>query len=213
MSPASRSAVKVPILLLLILLPAQAQYYRHSVRITGGAGLPRDDLEQFFDISPAFGFSYAYRFHRNFQAEAGLDTVFHAAGIRDYLETPYGPLRIKDYQFMVPLGGRVMVPFARDRFQFTAGGGAAWLRYQEFVRQPYGGYYQIDCPPCRTRSGWGYYALVGFSVALDSGRHFRLGAHTKVYRAETEGDSFGALPSIVTSDAWIVPAAEFSFSF
>ena len=205
--------MKVLFLLLLVLLPAQAQYYRHSFRFTGGAGLPREDLENYFDISPTFGFTYAYRLHRNFQAEAGLDTVFHAAGIREYLDTPFGPLRIKDYQFMVPLGGRAIIPLARDRVQISAGGGAAWLRYQEFVRQPYGGYWQIDCPPCRTRSGWGYYALVGFSVALDYGRHFRLGAYTKVYRAETEGDSFGALPPIVTQDAWILPVAEFSFNF
>jgi hypothetical protein len=193
---------------------AESRYHRHNFYLIGGPGIPGSEVGQFFRTAPLFGFNYGYRFHRLFQVESGLDTVFQAADVRDFLRTDFGPLRIRDYQHMWPIGGRVVIPLGGEKVRLNAGGGAAWLRYQERVRQPFGGgFYQIQCPPCRSRSGWGGYGLVGFSVALDRGGHFRLGSNVKVYRARTSGDAFGPLPPIETRDRWVNAAAEFSFSF
>ena len=211
------------ILTLLLLAPGglaqfslgRGGYQRHSFAIGGGGGIPRGDLEPLLSASPALRINYGYRFMKNFQADFGFDTVFHAAKIKDFYQSQFGDLRIKDYQFFLPMGGRAIVPLARNRVQLQAGGGAAWLSYRERIRQPFSGQsnFRLDCPVCTARSGWGYYAVLGSSVAIDRAQMFRLGFTTKLYRGRTSGDALGPIPGIRTNDQWLITAAEFSVNF
>jgi hypothetical protein len=209
----------MPMRLLLIIavavpLLAQPGYWKHNARLGLGAGVPGGDLRPFFSDSVALGAGYGYRFHRNFQADAGLDTVFGAARVRDFYESPFGALRIRDYQFLVPVGGRAILPLLGDRFQLYGGGGGVYMRYSERMRQPFDDPdFHLSCPVCRNRSGWGYYTLLGTSVALDSSRHFRFSLTAKMYRGNTGGDSFGSVPAIRTYDRWLSFFGGFGFSF
>ncbi len=191
---------------------AQSWYPRHNITFGAGGASPRADLRPYFMTRPAVAISYGYRFARNFQLETGLDTVFGAAGIREYYESPLGLLRIRDFQFLVPVGGRAIVPVAGERFHFFGGGGVAWLRYSERIRQPLE-YLRIECPVCNSRSGWAKYALSGLNVFMDRGRHFRTGVNVKVYRGHTEGDPFGAAPGVRTRDRWLQIFGELGLSF
>jgi hypothetical protein len=191
----------------------RSPYQKHSFAIGGGGGIPRGDLEPLLDTSPALRINYGYRFMKNFQADFGFDTVFHAANIKDYYQSQFGDLRIKDYQFFLPMGARTIIPLAGNRVQFYAGGGAAWMSYRERIRQPFGDYLRLDCPVCSSRSGWGYYAMLGSSFALDRAQFFRLGFTTKLYRGTTSGDPIGPIPPFTTHDQWLTTAAEFSFNF
>jgi hypothetical protein len=193
-------------------LLAETYYPRHNFTFGAGAGLPRADLTSLLADSPGLGVGYGYRFHRNFQADVGLDVLFGAAGIRDFLPTQFGDLRIKDYQYLVPFGGRAILPLWDGRFLLSGGGGGTYMRYSERIRQP-SSYFRIDCPACNSRSGWGYYALAGTRVALDRGHNFWFGVTTKVYRGHTEGDPLGDVPRLRTRDHWINVFAEFGFSF
>ena len=158
------------------------------------------------------GANYGFRFHRYFQADAGLDTVFQAARVRDFLPSAFGSLRIRDFEFLVPLGGRVVMPLGSERVQFHAGGGGAYLRYTERLSQPFQGV-QFGCAECGARSGWGYYGLVGGSAALDRDGHFRLGVESRVYRGRTEGDPLGDVRRVRTTDRWINILGTFTLSF
>jgi opacity protein-like surface antigen len=193
-------------------LAAQSWYPHHNATVGLGAGLPRGDLAGYFDNSFGVNLGYGYRFHRNFQADAGFETLFGAAGVRDFYTSDFGALRIKDYQFLVPLGGRAILPLARGRLLLFGGGGGAYMRYQERIRQPIQ-YYRIDCPVCSARSGWGYYALAGASVALDRYQRFRLGASSRLYRGYTEGESLGLVQAGRTRDHWVNLYGEFGISF
>jgi hypothetical protein len=194
--------------------PRGGGFNRHNFTTALGAGLPRGDLRPFFDDSVGFNFGYGYRFHRNFQLDAGLDTIFHAAEVRDLFQSVVGDLRIRDYQFLVPFGGRAILPVFDGRLLLYGGGGPAYMRYQERIRQPFSeAYFRLDCTVCRSRDGWGYYALAGWSVAVDRRHHFRVGVTSKVYRGETGGDAFGAVPPIRTQDRWVNVFGEFGFSF
>ena len=183
-------------------LMAQSWYPRHNIHVGGGAGLPGEDLIGLFADRPSLSVGYGYRFHRNFQIDVGLDTVFGAAGIRDWLPTEWGYLRIKDYQFFLPYGGRAIIPIGGGRVLFSGGGGGTYMRYTERIRQP-SSYYTFECPVCRARDGWGYYGLLGLNVAIDGARHFWVGATTKVYRGHTEGDPLGDVPGLRTRDRWV----------
>lgn len=193
-------------------LMAQSRYPHHNFTFGFGAGRPRGDLRGYFDDSFGLDVGYGYRFHPNFQADAGFETLFGAAGVRDFYNSDFGALRIKDYQFLAPLGGRGILPLASGRLQISGGGGGAYMRYQERIRQPYN-YYRIDCPVCKSRGGWGYYGLLGASVALDRYQRFRLGVTSKVYRGHTEGEAFGQVPMIRTRDRWVNIYGEFGISF
>lgn len=191
---------------------AQGVYPRHNITFGAGSARPRAELRPYFMTKPAVAISYGYRFARNFQVETGLDTVFGAAGVRDFYESPLGLLRIRDFQFLVPVGGRAILPLGRERFQFFGGGGIAWLRYSEMIRQPIE-YLRIECPVCGSRSGWASYALSGFNVFVDRGRHFRTGVNVKMYRGHTEGDPLGAAPGVRTRDHWLQIFGELGVSF
>ena len=199
----------------LALVAGQAHaenYYKHNFSIGGGGAQPRGDLNGLFATSPLMNIGYGYRFHPMFQADVGLDMSFGAAEVTDYLNTGFGPLRIKDYQYFLPFGGRVIVPLGHERFRFSAGGGGAYMRYSERVRQP-SQYFRVDCPVCTSRDGVGYYGLAAFSAAIDRGNHFRVGATGKVYRGHTNGEPLGAAPPVETRDHWINVVADFTFSF
>jgi len=160
------------------------------------------------------GAGYGYRFHPYFQADVGFQAVFGAARINDFLPTDFGQLRIRDYQFFLPFGGRVIVPIARDRFQFHAGGGGTYMWYTERLHQPFANQgFRFACDVCASRSGVGYYALLAGNAALDRDQHFRVGIGSRVYRGHTEGDPFGDVPGRRTEDTWITVFASFSFGF
>ena len=175
----------------------------------GGAN-PGADLSNFMESSPSVSLGYGYRFMRYFQADIGVDILFGAARIREFLNTDIGGFRIKDREYFVPMGGRVVVPLASGKFVFNAGGGGAWMRYNERVSQP-SAYYRIDCPVCTERSGWGYYAQLGGDYYF--GRNFRLGVLTRIYRGHTEGDPLGPVPGVRTRDQWVNTMAQLGFSF
>src|SRR5688572_14440669 len=113
---------------------------------------PRDDLSNLLSTNGGIGFSYYYRPIRWLAAEAGYETLFGAAEIREWVQTGYGNLRIRDYQQFLPFGGRVILPLANERIQIYGGGGGAYIRYSERLSQPpyYG--YRFECPDCAL--GW-----------------------------------------------------------
>jgi hypothetical protein len=201
--------------LLLLASGAFGQDFRkHQVNFVAGAGIPKDDLANLMSTSAGVGFSYGYRPIRYLMAEAGYETLFGAARIRDFVSTPVGNLRIRDYQQFIPFGGRVILPLADDRVHIYGGGGGAYIRYSERIRQPFQGYgYRIDCVECAARDGLGYYAQAGLSVAVDRAQMFRVGFVTKVYRGATEGDPLGPVPEFETRDRWIMLLGTLSFNF
>jgi hypothetical protein len=208
--------MKPAIWLALLALPlcAQDNFRKHNFTFGGGVYMPGGQLTPALSNAPGFRFGYGYRFHRFFQGDFGIDTGFGSADVRDFYDSEFGELRIRDYQYYVPMGGRVVVPLANEKFQLYAGGGGAFMRYSERIRQPFANYgYRIDCPVCRSRDGWGYYALAGGSVALDRAKMFRLGIVSKFFRGDTTGEALGALPAFRTTDRWRNIAAEFTFSF
>jgi hypothetical protein len=207
--------MNIPRALLMVLplsLAAQDYYPRHNFSFGVGAGQPRGELRDFFTTSPGIAANYGFRFNRYFQADAGLDVMFGAADVRDFLNTGIGPLEIRDREYFVPLGGRAILPFARGRFLLSGGGGVAYMRYSEQLRQP-SDYFRVDCPVCTSRSGWGSYALAGLNAFVDSNHHFRVGALARVYRGHTEGEPLGSVPGVRTRDHWINIFGEFAFCF
>ena len=202
------------LLLLAVMTPllAQTNYPKHNITLGAGAGLPGGDLSGFFADRPGVTVGYGYRFHRYFQADVGLDGVFGAARVRDFLSTDFGYLRIHDVQYFVPFGGRVVLPIGGGRVLASVGGGGAYLRYTERLQQA-SSYYRFACPSCTSRSGWGNYGLAAASLALDHYQRFRVGLTAKVYRAHTEGEPLGALPPTRTLDRWVNLFADFTISF
>ena len=161
-------------------------------------------FDRFSPDSFLAGVQYGYRFHPNFQLDAGFDGVFGAAGVNDWLPTAFGNLRIRDFQTFVPFGGRAILPLYRDKIQVYGGLGGAYIRYGERIRQPFQNVnFRIPCDICASRDGFGYYALFGVTTALDELRRFRLGVGTRVYRGYTSGDPLGAAPPGETTDRWI----------
>lgn len=186
-------------------------YPHHNITFGFGDARPGGDLGPYFVQKPLISIAYGYRFKRYFQADLGFDMVFGAAHVRDYLETDFGPLRIRDRQFFVPLGGRAILPLFHERLLFSGGGGGAYMRYSELLHQP-SDYFKIDCPVCLTRDGWGYYALAGADLFLDRSHMFRLGGVVKSYRGHTEGQNLAGVPRR-TTDRWLNILGEVGFSF
>ncbi len=203
-------------LLLAAPLAAQDWYRPHNIHIGVGAGTPRGDLGGSFRPSALLSAGYGYRFQRYLQLDLGLDAVFGAAGVRDFLPSAFGDLRIRDYQIMAPVGGRAILPLAGDRVLLWVGGGGTHLSYGESLEQP-SEYFEITCRRCRDRGGWGYYSMFGGSVAVTKKQPnvplVRVGVNARYYRGFTDGDAFGAVPGVRTQDRWLNIFAEVTISF
>jgi hypothetical protein len=214
MKPAIAYFRQAAVLGILCLAPIYGQdwYPKHNLSLGAGATLPRGELNGFMSDSPLVAVGYGYRLHRFFQADIGLDVGFGAADVRDYLETGIGFLRIRDREYFLPMGGRAIIPLVGGRLLLSAGGGGAYMRYSEGVRQV-SDYYRFDCPSCTARGGWGYYTLANVSFFLNSGHNFRVGLTNKIYRGHTEGEPVGPVPGRRTKDEWLKLYGELGFSF
>lgn len=198
----------------LAAMPAAAQSFQKH-HITGGLGvaIPQDELRSVYKNGVAWTVGYGYRPFRHLQFDAALDTVYNSADVRDYVSNPiFGYLRIRDFEFLVPLGARLVLPVANGKANLYGGGGGAYMRYTERLRQP-SEFYNIECPACQARDGWGYYFLAGGDVALTSGGAIRLGVTMRVYQGTTDGRSVGNVPPIETKDRWVNTFAHLTFSF
>jgi len=213
-----RRASLLMILAAAVAASAQGQYYRnefqkHHIAVGMGFAVPGYDLKNYYQTAFAWTIGYGYRPIKYLQLDVGVDGSYNAANVNDYIYEPaFGSLRIRDFQTFVPMGGRVVAPLAGGRVELYGGGGGAYVRTGEFLRQPTD-YYQLECPYCQSRDGWGYYALLGGSVALDRYQHFRLSAVTRVYRANTSGPLVGTTPAIQTWDQWVNTYFGLTFSF
>jgi hypothetical protein len=187
--------------------PAWAQlrespYRKHHLSAGLGVAVPRTLLDRHFGPAVAWSFGYGYRPLRYLQADITWDSSFRAAGIRDFITIGGMPVEIRDFQFFIPMGGRVVAPLAGGRIEIYGGGGAVYMRYSERIRQPYR-FVNIACPVCVIRDGWGYYSLLGGSVAITRSQNLRLGVITRVFEGRTDGPMFGTLPPSRSSDRWV----------
>ncbi len=183
--------------------------------VFGGLGfaVPGGDVKNFYSTAFAWSIGYGYRPIKYLQLDVGYDGSYNSANVDAYVYNPgFGPLLIRDFETFIPLGGRVVAPFAKGRVEFYAGGGGAYARVGEFLKQP-AQYVRLECPYCEARDGWGYFAMLGASVALDRAQHFRLGAVTRVYRVDTSGPAVGSTPATHTSDQWVNTYFGMTFSF
>jgi hypothetical protein len=195
---------------------AEAQLLgRHNFILGGGGATPGLNLTNRFNPAGFLRVAYGYRIFKNLQADTGIDMGFRSAGVKDFYQSQFGALRIRDYQYMVPFGARVFLPFGEDeRVRIHAGGGGAYLRYSERTSQPFANSgIRLDCPVCSARSGWGTYGSVGASIGVGWNGALRFGGSVNVYRATTDGQGVGQLADGPSSDRWINPALELTFSF
>jgi len=194
-------------------LNAQPLARQFSFNIGTGGAIPREDLTSFMTTSPLLTIGFGYRPIRYFQADVGMDAIFHAAGVRSFQDTVIGRIKIRDNEILVPLGGRGILPIG-SRMELFGGGGAAYLHYGESVEVPGGGSdSSFNCRTCRSRGGWGYYAIAGANVAVERGHRFWVGVESRLVHGRTNGDPLGAVPPLETQDTWINTAAFFMIRF
>jgi hypothetical protein len=192
---------------------AQSLARQFSVNFGTGGAIPREDIASFMNTSPLLRVGFGYRPFRYLQADLGLDAVFHAAGVRDFQDTIIGRINIRDNEIMVPLGGRAILPIG-PRVELFGGGGAVYLNYSESVSVPNSdGDSGFNCQTCRSRGGWGSYAIAGLNVAVERSHRFWVGVESRLIHGKTNGDPLGAVPPLETQDTWVNTAAVFTVRF
>ncbi len=197
--------------LLAASIAAQPLARQFSFNIGTGGAIPREDLASFMTTSPLLTIGFGYRPIKYLQADVGMDAVFQAAGVRDFQDTIIGRLNIRDNEVMIPFGGRGILPVG-SRIELFGGGGAVYLHYGESVEVPGGGSDSgFNCQTCRSRGGWGTYAVAGVNVAVERSRRFWVGVESRLFHGKTNGDPLGAVPPLETQDTWINTAAVFTF--
>ncbi len=201
------------LLALTIISPGFGQsFQRHHFTGGLGAATPRDELSNYYQNAVSWTIGYGYRPVSFFQIDLGYDGAYNAARVNDYYETnTFGAVRIRDFQQYYPVGGRAVLPLADGKVQVFGGGGGAYMRYSEGLRQP-SEYYRIDCPVCNARGGFGWYALAGGDVAVNRAQNLRLGVTTKMYKGTTDGLSVGIIPAARTKDRWLNVYFHLTFS-
>jgi len=169
------------------------------------------------DLKPVFsngfngGVNFGYRFHRYLQADIGFDFSSGAANVNRAINTTGGVRSVGDNELFVPLGVRVVLPLAKERVLFSAGGGLAFLRYSEAARGA--GNEIVICSSCTSRSGAGSYEMFQIQYLVDRERHFGIGFTTKFFQAKTSGDGLGTTLRSSSNDRWRILSATFGFHF
>jgi hypothetical protein len=187
------------------------QVNHHNITVGIGPGIPQGTSTSYLATAPLVKLAYGYRFNRFLQADAGFQIAFRAAQNTGAVLTDLGPLQGGDHEFMIPLGGRVIIPTPLQRIELSAGGGGVYLHYSETA--PSNGYYSPSCYSCTSRGGWGGYGLGNVSYFLDENHNFRVGATLQYISATTNGQAVGNVPAVRTNDHWLNLTFEFGLSF
>ena len=182
--------------------------HRNNITVGGGPAIPSSS---YLSTAPLVMVSYGYRFNRLFQADAGFEAAFGAANNQNAEATNFGPVQGGDHEFMIPMGGRVIIPSRFKRMEFSAGVGAVYLHYSETV--PNNGLVATGCYSCTSRGGWGGYWLVNASYFLDENHNFHVGTTYQFIDGTTNGQAVGNVPSFETNDRWSNLIFEFGLSF
>lgn len=186
--------------------------HHHNIDVGLGPAIPTGPTSSFLSPAPMFAIHYGYRFNRLFQADAGLQMAWGAAGgNQNAVVTDFGQIQGGDHEWMLPLGGRIIIPQPLKRIEISAGGGAIYLHYKETA--PSGGYYQVNCYSCTSRGGWGGYGLANVSYFLDENGTFRVGTTFQYVNGSTNGDPVGNVPPLKTTDHWANIVFNFGVSF
>jgi hypothetical protein len=193
---------------------AQSQgedFHRNNITVGVGAAIPLGSTATYLGTAPLVTVGYGYRFTRLFQADVGFQAAFGAANNQNPEITDFGPIQGGDHEFMIPLGGRVIIPNPFMRFEISAGGGTAYLHYSETI--PQNGFVTSSCYSCTSRGGWGGYGLGNVSYFLDANHNFRVGTTFQFITAATNGQAVGNVPAIRTTDHWMNVFFGFGLSF
>jgi hypothetical protein len=213
-----RTLLGVTVIWLAAGITASAQGYgrywpRHNITAGLGIAMPRQELLPAYQNAFGWTVGYGYRPLPFLQLDAGYEGSYNAAAVNDFYDQPaFGPLRIRDYQTFIPFGARVILPLAGGRVEVFGGGGGAYLRYSEHMTQP-DPYYNLGCPVCRARDGFGWQALAGFNVGVTRNNAIKLGVMTRMYDAETSGQAVGNIWNGKSQDRWLNTYLTLSFSF
>jgi len=187
------------------------EVHHHNFAAGIGPAIPTGNSGIYLSTAPMVAFRYGYRLNRYLQADAGLQLAWGAANNQNAVVTDVGNVQGGDHEYMIPLGGRVILPVPFKRLELSAGGGGVYLHYSETA--PSGGYYQINCYSCTSRGGWGGYGLANISYFLDGNRNFRVGTTFQYISATTNGQAVGNVVGLSTSDHWANLTFEFGLSF
>jgi hypothetical protein len=194
-----------------IVFAQSGSFHRNNITVAIGAGVPVGSDTAYLDAAPLISVGYGYRLNQFLQADVGFQTAFGAASNQNIEATNLGYVRGGDREYMIPLGGRFVIPTPLPRIEVSAGGGAVHLHYSETVPSSY--YYTNYCYSCTSRGGWGAYGLANVSYFLDSDHNFHVGTTGQFISASLHGDAVGATPAINTKDHWVNVSFEFGFSF
>jgi hypothetical protein len=202
---------------------------RNGIFIGGGAAVPGGDLRSYMSTSALFHIDYSYRFLKHFQADVSFIPVFNAAGINFSLPTftgdvKTGDVNVSDTEYLVPFGGRAILPVAGGRFELFGGGGALFLHYAEETSGKQEACIALSglpstctvdqaCPQCTSRGGWGSYGLAGAGFALDRRRRFWIEVETRFVRGRTSGKLLGSGAGFETRDQWLSTAMNVGYRF
>jgi len=191
---------------------AQSEHVtHHNISVGLGPAIPTGFSSNYLGTAPMVAVRYGYRFNRYLQADAGLQLAWGAANNANAVVTDLGPIQGGDHEYMIPLGGRVIVPQPFQRLEMSLGGGGVHLHYSETA--PSNGYYQVNCYSCTSRGGWGGYGLANVSYFLDSNQNFRVGTTFQFISGATNGQAVGNVSALHTSDHWATLTFEFGISF
>jgi hypothetical protein len=211
---------KVSFATTLLLLPCLAlaqstgdEIHHQNFDFIVGPAVPVGNATNYLSTAPFVGFGYGYRLNRLFQADAGFQIAFGAANNQNAVITDVGAVQGGDHEYMIPLGGRIIVPQPFRRVEVSAGGGTVYLHYSETA--PSGGSYYgpSTCYTCTSRGGWGGYGLANVSYFLDSNHTFRVGTTLQYIAGSTNGQSVANFPATKTTDHWFNLGFEFGVSF
>jgi hypothetical protein len=152
---------RVLFIFLIALSTAGGQEYWH--RVTGGFGgynpVAGPGLRG-FDTAPVLTFDYGFRFHRNGQFDAGVDTAFTTQDLR-------GGQDVRRNVYVPRVGYRVIVPVWDDRIEASLGFGAGYA------------FYKTSLPE---NEMWLVYGQIGGNYALDRDKRYRAGVNVRWLR-------------------------------
>jgi hypothetical protein len=187
------------------------EYQQNHIAEVTGPAIPLGNAANYVSAAPLLSVATGYRFTRFLQADVAFHVPFRAETNRTAELTGLGQVHGGNRDYMIPLGGRYVIPSPFKLMEFSAGRGGIYRHYSE--TRPFDGCYSSECCTYLSRGDWGNYGPRNASYFFGDGHNFHVGTTYEFVAPSTDGQAVGHVPDVRTSDHWSNLFLEFGFRF
>jgi hypothetical protein len=165
-----------------------AEFQRNHSTVGVGPPILVGNAADHLITAPLLSAESGYRFTWVLRSDVGVEIALGGADRQSAVQTRLGALQSGGHDYMIPFGGRYVMPSPLTRIEFPVGGGAGHLRHSETTPA--------------SRGGWGGYGFGNAGYLFGHNQNLHVGTTFEFIAPSSDGQTIAYVPAARATDGW-----------